>query len=769
MQCSFFKGFFHAKLKIGSNSFSFFLVLLGGFCFMPVYAQQSVIHAYNRFLDIPVLDLSSDTLLYSFAGGMNNCQFNTIDLNLDGKDDLLVFDRHGNRLLPFVSQSGNAISFAFNPELSASLPEIDQWIRMADYNGDGKQDVFTYTTGGIKVFRNDSDQSLKFTQVTFPYLISQQGNTLTNILVTNVDYPAIIDVDNDGDLDIISFWGLGAFVEWHRNLSIEKFGNRDSLTFEKVSSCWGQFAEGIESNSITLDTCIGENAGTALKIIADDDPKHTGSTLLVHDLNADGLPDLTLGDVDFATLFQLTNGGTLNEAKMVSQSTDFPNSTHPVNLKSFPAAMLAEVDNDQKIDLLVSPFDPSLAKSENTKSSWFYKNIGSNEVPQYVYIADDFLQSSMLDFGSGAYPVVFDFNSDGLPDILIGNYGYYDSSVYSPIYGLQSYFHSSLALMLNVGSNEKPAFQLINNNVAGLDTLQMLSLVPAVADMDGDGDMDLVCGNSKGKFVYCENTAQVGQNANFVLKDAAWFNFDVGDFSAPNLFDIDNDGLIDLISGNKNGTLSCFKNIGTKQVASFVLISDKLGGVDVTNSQLSNYGYSVPFFCREPEGNVVLLCGSEFGDIKVYDQIEGNLVGDFRLRGDMPGIKEGWRIGVNGGNFNNDTLIDLVVGNYAGGINMFKGTSERIFGINHPSQRETNPMVAYPNPTKSEIILYRKDAYQAKSSVFRICDMKGRVVMAMNDVSFPIALDFSNFEPGVYMANYQDDKSVVVLKIIKVN
>jgi hypothetical protein len=40
-------------------------------------------------------------------------------------------------------------------------------------------------------------------------------------LVTNVDYPAIFDIDNDGDLDILTFWGLGSFMELHQNMSVE--------------------------------------------------------------------------------------------------------------------------------------------------------------------------------------------------------------------------------------------------------------------------------------------------------------------------------------------------------------------------------------------------------------------------------------------------------------------------------------------------------------------------------------------------------------------
>jgi len=221
-----------------------------------VSAQLSAIHDFNRIDSVLLINEGNDTLLYPFAGGLNSCQFMNIDINLDGTDDILVFDRHGYRILPFIVLASSPEKYLFKPELASLFPPIEQWMQAIDYNNDSKKDIFTYTTGGIKVYRNDSEGVLKFTLVTNPFLLSMQGSTLTNILVTSVDYPAIVDVDADGDMDVLTFWGLGSFVEWHRNTSMERFGNADSLTFEKSSSCWGQFAEGKEDNTIIIDTWV---------------------------------------------------------------------------------------------------------------------------------------------------------------------------------------------------------------------------------------------------------------------------------------------------------------------------------------------------------------------------------------------------------------------------------------------------------------------------------------------------------------------------------
>ena len=731
-----------------------------------VWAQLSAVHDFIRIDSILVVGEKNDTLLYPFAGGLNSCQFMNMDINLDGIDDLLVFDRHGNRILPFIVNASSPGKFLFKPELAASFPPIEQWMQAIDYNHDGKKDIFTYTTGGIKVYRNDSQNTIKFTQVTKPFLYSLQGTTLTNILVTYADYPAIADVDGDGDMDVLTFWGLGSFVEYHKNTSMERFGNADSLTFEKVSSCWGHFAEGIESNAIVLDTCPGVKKSILVSQNSSDDPKHTGSTLLLNDLNGDGLPDLALGDVDFSSFVQLTNEGSISDAKMISQTLNFPNSIDPVTMNTFPAAMLADVNNDGKKDLLVSPFDPSLLKGENFNSVSLYQNAGTKVQPDYQLVSKSYLQDQMLDLGSGAYPVFFDYNGDGLMDLLVGNYGYSDSCVLLPDNSLQCYFTSKIALLLNEGTHAKPQFRLADRNIAHLDTLQMQSLIPTVADIDGDGDMDMVCGNSKGKLVYCENIALPGQPADFKMVDPAWHGIDVGDFSAPQLFDVDEDGLTDLVCGNKKGTFSFYKNTGTKQVAQFTWVSDFLGGVNVSNPQLSNNGYSVPCFYQDKQGDIKLFSGSEFGDIFIYDQIKNNLEGNFRLAGTLPGIKEGWRIGVALGNLNNDTLTDMLVGNYSGGLGLFFGKPDKIFGIWEQANRTFSALYIAPNPATSEVSIDIKSDLAIKPESLVIQGIEGKIIRKYSKVNVPMMIDVLGLLNGIYLVVVQTDKGMVTGKLV---
>ena len=145
----------------------------------------------------------------------------------------------------------------------------------------------------------------------------------------------------------------------------------------------------------------------------------------------------------------------------------------------------------------------------------------------------------------------------------------------------------------------------------------------------------------------------------------------------------------------------------SKQEASVsLLISELFGGVDVTDIQLSNYGYSVPYFYKDKQGEIKLFVGSEFGDVFVYDQINSNLEGNFSLLGALPGIKEGWRSGVAIGNLNNDTLTDIMVGNYSGGLGLFFGKPEKVFGIHERNSFPFAKLLITPNPAVEQVSVF---------------------------------------------------------------
>ncbi len=59
-----------------------------------------------------------------FTGGLNNPQFNPADLNNDGIEDLVIFDRGGNVILTFVNRGiAGETSYDFVPEYACLFPK----------------------------------------------------------------------------------------------------------------------------------------------------------------------------------------------------------------------------------------------------------------------------------------------------------------------------------------------------------------------------------------------------------------------------------------------------------------------------------------------------------------------------------------------------------------------------------------------------------------------------------------------------------------------
>lgn len=699
---------------------------------------------FEQWSDLPVYRQGAQ-LHNAWAGGLNNAQFGKFDLDGDGWDDLLVFDRHGDRLLPFIfSRQNQAEVYTYAPYYRRFFPVLNHWFQVADYNGDAKPDIFSYTPGGIMVYKNTGDQVPRFVKAVDPYITSLQGSIYTNLLVTYVDYPVIADLDGDGDLDILTFWGLGSWVELHRNMSVEVTGSADSLLFRKETGCWGRFAENPESNIIYLDTCY---AGGSARFPSND-PKHTGSTFCLLDMNGDQKLDLLLGDVDYPDPAPLINAGSNMEAEMVEQLPQYP-VMDPVYLWSFPLAQHIDITNSGRKDLVVSPFDPSLVKSRGSESVWLYKDISSGTGPEFVLADKSFLQRTMIDMGLGAYPVFADVNGDGLTDMVAGNYGLYDTCFMNNAGQLKCYYYSRLYLFMNTGTAESPEFTLADDDFAGIPALSIQGAYPAFADLDGDGDMDMLLGSDSGKILFFDNIAGAGAVPVFAEPIADYQQIEVESFSTPVLFDFEGDGDADLITGGSRGRLSFYRNEGSAGQPVFSLVTDFWGGVDVTDFQLSYTGYSVPAFIRNGSGEVNLLVGSETGIISRYNNLSTEPGALFNKADDhFMYISEGIRTSPAAADLNADGYPDLAVGNYGGGIALYKGKSPGPAGIPGSYGETGVDVLVAPNPAiGTTSITIRSDGNWS----VEIINAYGAVVKTMSAAgNEPLQVGWDDLPAGIY-------------------
>jgi hypothetical protein len=230
--------------------------------------------------------------------------------------------------------------------------------------------------------------------------------------------------------------------------------------------------------------------------------------------------------------------------------------------------------------------------------------------------------------------------------------------------------------------------------------------VPAFGDLDGDTDSDMIIGGIDGKIHYFQNTAAIGSPANFVLTQANFKNsnnrvIDVGDFAIPQIIDVDNDGKNDLVIGSRNGKIAFYKKLNSSGAPQMDSVSHFWGNVNVTlpNQVL---GFSYP--CVYKNGNTTeLIVGSLSGNLRVYNNIDGNINGTFNMADStLHNIYEGFRTAPTIVDINNDGLLDLFVGNLAGGLSFYKGVTSLI-GINDNEISFNWNFELYPNPAADNI------------------------------------------------------------------
>lgn len=687
------------------------------------------------------VSISSNTILFPWVGGLNNCQFSQIDLNNDGIKDLFVFDRSGNRISTFINNgTANKVDYTFAPQYRDKFPVLQNWVLLADYNCDGKEDIFTYADGGMMVYRNDSGPGIiKFTLIT-PLLLSDYHSkpfNPFNLYVNNVDIPAITDMDGDGDLDIVTMSVMGTFFEYHQNMSKEMKGNCDTLYYQLASACWGNFAEAQLSNAVSL----GQSCKVAQYDPGSVDPSqimHAGACELCLDVDGDGDKEIVIGGVSANNMTLVVNGGSKFAANMTSQDPNYPPST-PVNMTIFPCAFYLDVDNDGLKDMLVSP--NAANASENFTSVLMYKNTGTTNNVTFTFQKNNFLQDQMIDVGEGAMPVFFDHDGDGLKDMLVSNYRYYATTT----------LQSKIALFKNTGTLSKPSFTLITRDYQNLGSLNIISMAPAFGDLDGDGDLDMMIGDNYGYLNYFTNTPSAGV-ANFSLTkpqftDSAGAKMDAGNYASPQLIDVDRDGKLDLVIGNSGGKLVYYHNNGTVNTPVFAKRSANFGGVNVIRkSTQSITGYSMPYM-YDDAGSYKLIIGSECGYLYYYNNIDGNLSGNFTLvDSSYQKIWEGARTAPAGTDINNDGLLDLAVANYAGGLAWYYGQVANSVPV---IDRQKFSFNIFPDPASDNLTI---DLHTNKgNAAIEMIDMLGREVKQFNSAESIIHTDVSSLPPGIYL------------------
>lgn len=687
--------------------------------------------------DINVIK-NSIILEHAWTGGFNCPQFSEMDYNNDGFTDIFVFDRDGERITPLINNGiiGEA-SFFHAPEEIVGFPTLEKWALMADYNNDLKPDIFSSSNGGIRLYKNtstDGDTSFELIGV----IQTDRGSGPVDLYTDNQDIPAIVDVDNDGDLDIITFSILGSLVEWHENTSTDI----NNPSFSLADKCWGKFTEAPLDNSVSLN----EDCEGAAKI----NPRHSGSSVLALDLDNDGAKEIILGDASYDNLVMLHNGGSPTEALMDDVDNNFPSYDQSVDLRKFPASFFIDIDNDNKKDLLVAPNARNI--SENIENVWFYKNNESTAEPNFELTNTELFQDKMIEVGSGALPVLYDYNKDGLQDLFIGNYGYYVEG---------GNFTSQIAVYKNTGTAEQAEFTWMTDDMGNLSESSLgISLYPCFGDIDNDGIDEMLLGDSNGALHLIEKASNNVENLDFsIVSTPNYQDIDVGSFATPQWFDFDNDNLLDMVVGERSGSLNYYKNVGTVNNAIFELQSEIWGNIDISEF-IENTGFSIPQLYKNSDDNIDLIVSSDRGQIFYYKDVNLETDNTFDAVSEkLADVNNGSRYAATIGNLNNDNWPDMIIGNYAGGLEYFEGADPATISIVEQSLQKS---ILYPNPASQQVrIKTGFNHYEVQ-----LLNVVGQSVLQEISNSNELELSVEHLSTGLYIIQIRAGKYTEQHKLI---
>lgn len=386
------------------------------------------------------------------------------------------------------------------------------------------------------------------------------GSTLGSILdIGSNSSPKLIDIDNDGDLDLFIGENYGQ-IYFYRN-----DGN-------STSSVWTSSGYVTNSSGITID------AGTR-------------SSPDFADIDGDGDFDLLVGESG-GRIYFYRNDGNSNTPVWTSGGYVADSAAATIDVGSYSNPDFVDIDGDGDLDLLVG---------ESGGRIYFYRNDGNSNTPVWTsvgYVADS--AATTIDAGSYSSPKFIDIDGDGDYDLLVGESGgriyFYrnDGNSNTPVWTSVGYVADSAAATIDAGSYCSPDF----------------------VDIDGDGDLDIFTGESGGRIGLYNNDGDAGTPAWRLIVQYIGYIGSSSSYSAPCLTDIDNDGDGDLFIGDNNGLLFYYRNDGNNNAPIFT----PTGAVmDSTGSIIDAGTRSRPDFTDiDGDGDFDLFIGESYGYIYFY-------------------------------------------------------------------------------------------------------------------------------------------------------
>ena len=463
---------------------------------------------------------------------------------------------------------------------------------LCDLDGDGDLDLTIGGYNGILYYENTgSPSSPSWADVNTTLFADANGQIGTDAK------QVFADLDNDGDLDMIV--GIGESLlggpEPGISMGFRNIGTVSSPLFQR------------DDNLVTGIPDVGLNAYPSLA-----------------DLDNDGDLDLLMGR-DGAAVYYFINTGTASVPAWTQDNTLF-SVVETTNYWKDPT--FCDLDGDLDADLIYGTDDGDL---------FFYENIGTVSNPQYQYNPTYFriIKSSGSSTVSSA-----DFDNDGDIDLLSG----------SP--------YDGLLYIVNNGTANTPSFDTASSVFAGIDPGFRCS--PVFIDIDNDSDYDIVSGYSGGGL-----KLYINDNGTFTENTAMFSNVSVNYQSVPAFVDIDGDNDQDLLVGSDDaGNTKFYLNDGNNSFTQNTTIF----------SSVSFPGACRPAFADiDNDGDFDLFIGRLSGSINYYENTGDRFTPVWTLNNQLTSsveVKQSAHPGF--ADLDGDGRTDLIVGEYDGNLSFFK-------------------------------------------------------------------------------------------------
>ncbi len=725
------------------------------------------------FLSVPVkaqiilepsndISVSDGERFYSnpWTGGLNSGQYNKADLDGDGTDELIIYDRSASvyQIFKFVDNDYKPAN-----ELCVLLPEVPGgWVLFVDFDFDGKKDLFSNGPRGIIVYKNISEdnQAVQWEKIADPLLTTGFSGKI-NLIANAADVPAITDLDSDGDVDILVYnFAIGGYIRYNKNLSQEMYGHSDSLEYEIKTRSWGEFEE-CDCNLFAFsgETCADISGGRITH--------PGGKALLAFDSDGDGDKDLLVGHEQCIELYFYENMGDQDSAYMVDFSNMFPEETKPANFHIFPAAYFEDLDFDGIKDLVVTPsFEENVEyKIDFGHSNWFYRNVGTNDHPNFQYQQSDIIQQESIDHGENAAPAFVDLNADGKLDLLVAANGFWNGEVFS---GYVTYYE-------NNGAPDQPTFQQVSDDYLNLSSLNLINPRIQFIDFNGDASLDLVYSGTdlqsfSQKVWVLPN--QSGAGSEPVFDHSNKFEIvmpkDVNPGDVPEFFDVNEDSNPDLLLGKSDGALEYYQN--NDQV--FQLTDPAFLGIERDFSQVKrNLVASVGDIDGDTRPDLIVSDATGQGRIYFEFQDQVNTDPEFKeiafrnpLHQQVESVKfdnKSWLTSADLFNLGSESII---AGGVRGGLQFFKNNEAGTGGEN-PINLEVN---LYPNPVFNTNELNIRSNQDVTVELISVLGQKMRDPLQIKKFS-GTKLDLVHLSSGPYILRSVNSNGASVSQLFIVN